>query len=198
MMLRKHFFKNDTAVEMIPIRMLISIGVIAAISVLIAVGYQNISISIAENQLKNDFNALQSQLYLMVTSGVPRDVYDTGLGEGTKRIQTFIVPDSIQYLGFGCDPDPDNNGVVDSPSLLEDGAVFVFKVAGGSKQVLWLPKDQIRFREGIYNTLFGRWDINTPDQGYMITSGGKTKIVCELVKRSDEMFVLIQATDNFS
>ncbi len=192
----RRYIEDIDAVEMIPIRMLISIGIIAAISVLLAVGYQNISISIAENQVKNDVTALQSQLYALVASGVPRNVDAIGEGEGTKRTQTFNLPDSLQYLAFGFDPDSDNNGLLEAGELLEGGAVIVFKVAGGSKQVMWLPKNQIRFREGVYNMAFSKWDINTPEQGFLLTSGGKTVIVCELVERSDQRYILIQATDN--
>ena len=43
-----------------------------------------------------------------------RDVDDLNAAEGTKRVQTFTLPDSLVYLSFGGDPDPLNTGVFSS------------------------------------------------------------------------------------
>jgi len=187
---------DTVAAEMIPIRMIISIAIIAAIGALVGVAYWNFSITASEHQVENDCSALESQLYTMIGSGVARDVDEINVGEGTMRSQTFFLPDSLIYLSFGVDPDPDNNGVLET-GLTENGAIICYQASGGSKHIFWLPKDQMRFREGSYDTLLSKWVINGDGQGYILTGSGKSTVLCELVEKNDELFILIHATDTF-
>lgn len=187
---------NCYAAELIPIRMIISIGIIAAISVLLAFGYANMAVTHAENQIRNDISALQAQLYIMIGSGTPRNVNEINAAEGTKRVQTFHLPESINYLAFGVDPDPDNTGILETGHL-EDGAVICFKVSKSSKNVMWLNPDQVRFVEGIFNSDTNRWEINQGPQGFIIDSPGQVTLAFELVTQNNEIYILIQATDNY-
>ena len=188
--------RNTTAAEMIPIRMIISIGIIAGISVILAFAYANMSITHAEHQIKNDISELQSQLYLMRESGTPRDVDEIDAAEGTKRVQTFHLTESTNYLAFGVDPDKDNTGIL-STGLDEDGAVITYKVSKSSKNLIWLQKDKTRFVEGIYNTTTNSWDINTPYQGFILNSPGEATLCFELVQQHNQIYILIQATDSY-
>ena len=142
---------------MIPIRMIISITIVTAIAVMIAIGYQNLSVIFAENQVENECHGLESSLYTMLGSGIARDVDELTAGEGTKRVYSFTLPDSLIYLSFGVDPDPANNGHLQT-GLTENGSVICYKVQGGSKHIIWLPKDQFQFREGEYSD--GKWGLS--------------------------------------
>ena len=184
--------KNDFAAEMIPIRLIISIAIIAAIALMIGVGFRNLSITSAENQIEIECRTLESKLYTMMGSGVARDVDEINAGDGTKRSITFNLPDSLMYLAFGVDPDADNDGELET-GLTENGSAIFYRVSGGSKHVLWLTQDEYRFREGKY--IDGKWVINGDGQGYIITSGGSTTLTFELVQKNHEIYILIQATD---
>ena len=98
------------------------------------------------------------------------------------------------YLSFGVDPDPNNNGELQT-GLTENGSTIFYRVAGGSKHVLWF-EDEYRFREGIYTD--GKWVINDDGQGYIITCGGKTTLTFELVLKNHETYILIHATDTIN
>lgn len=184
--------KNDFAAEMIPIRLIISIAIIAAIALMIGVGFRNLSITLAENQIEIECRTLESKLYTMMGSGVARDVDEINAGDGTKRSITFNLPDSLMYLAFGVDPDSDNDGELET-GLTENGSAIFYRVSGGSKHVLWLTQDEYRFIEGKY--IDGKWVINGDGQGYIITSGGSTTLTFELVQKNHEIYILIQATD---
>jgi hypothetical protein len=185
--------KMDTvAVEMIPIRLIISITIIAAILVMIGVGSLTLRTYLAEHQVEQQCRLLESTLSTMVSSGVPRDVDEFNTAEGTKRVQTFTLPDSLVYLSFGGDPDPENNGER-IPGLTEDGASIVYRVEGGSKQVIWLPKETYKFREGIYTD--NKWIIAGEGQSYIMQGEGKTTLVFELVQKNHVNYILIQAND---
>jgi Tfp pilus assembly protein FimT len=192
----RNILQNSFAAEMIPIRMIISIGIIAGISVLLAFGYANMSITHAENQIRNDISALQSQLFIMIGTGTARDVDEMNAAEGTKRVQTFHLPESINYLAFGVDPDKDNTGIL-STGHDQQGSVICFKVSKSSKNVMWLSQNQTRFVEGIFNTGTNSWDINNGPQGFIIDSPGTVTIAFELVQQNNEIYILIQATDNY-
>ena len=182
---------NDFAAEMIPIRLIISITIIATMLLMVAVGFRNLSITSAENQVEIDCRTLESKLYTMLGGGIARDVDEINVGDGTKRSVVFNLPDSLMYLSFGVDPDTDNNGVLET-GLTEDGSAIFYLVAGGSKHVLWL-EEGYRLREGIY--IDDKWVINGDGQGYILTDGGVATLTFELVQKDHETYILIQATD---
>lgn len=186
--------KMDTfAADMIPIRLIISVVVIAAITLMVVFGHNMLSVTLSENSLSKQVSELESKLYSMIKGGVARDVYEVNAANGTSRSFSFDLPNNLNYIAFGVDPDPDNNGVVET-GLTEDGCCIFFKIEDNSKQVIWLDKEY-RFREGYYDG--SKWVINSDDQGFIINKpGGKALITFELVERSNIYYILIQATDN--
>ena len=172
---------DNTASEMIPIRLIISIAIMAAIAFMLAVGYNNLSITLSENQIENQYITLESKLYTMLASGVTRDVDELNAGDGTMRTHTFDLPDNIVYLAFGIDPDPNNNGEL-TTGLTDDGSAVFYKVSNGNKHVIWLSVDDFRFREG--NNTDGKWIINNDEQGFILRNSGKTTLTFELVQKT--------------
>lgn len=183
------------AVEMIPIRLIISIAIIAAIAVMISVGANTLCIFLAQHQVEQECRQMESTLSTMVEGGIPRDVDEVNAAEGTKRVCTLTLPDTLVYLSFGGDPDAENIGVL-KPALTEGGSAIFYKVAGGSKQVTWLPKETYRFREGAYHE--NRWMINEDGCSYIVQSGGKTTLVFELVQKNHETYILIHGNDRIT
>ncbi len=186
------FRRFDTnATEMIPIRMIISIAVVAAIAVIVAIGFQNLQITASEHELENECRTLESALDTMVSGGIARDLDEGEAPSGTTRVQTFTLPNNLIYLAFGVDPNPENDGRLIT-GLTNNGNVIVYQVSNGGKQVLWLSQDMIPFREGYYHD--NRWDVHE-DQGLILITGGTTALVFELVKRNHIPYILIHATD---
>ena len=182
---------NSYAADMIPVRLIISIAVIAAIVLMFSFGYMNLRVYLSEGSINDDITYLESNLLNVIASGVARDVDETDASDGTKRLMSFDIPDNINFIAFGCDPDENNDGILES-GLFETGNNIFYKVEGGSKKVFWLSSDY-KFREGIYDS--GKWTINNPSQGFIIKKPGKIKIVFELVERFNEKNILIQSTD---
>lgn len=173
---------------------MVSIAIIAAVTLLFGFGYKALNITSAENKLEHECRGVESELFSMLASGVPRDLDYLYSDEGTIRSYSFDLPDNLIYLSFGVDPDPDNNGRL-STGLTLNGTVIFYKVDGGSKKAVWLD-ERFKFREGIYR--LGRWVVNGDGQGYIIENGGgKTNLVFELVGQNNESFILIHGTDRF-
>ena len=183
---------DTTATEMIPMRMIISIAVVAAIAVMVAIGFQNLQITSSEHELENQCRTLESTLDTLISGGVARDLDEGQAPSGTTRVQTFTFPNNLIYLAFGVDPNPKNDGHLIT-GLTNSGNVIAYQVSGGGKQVFWLPQDMIPFREGYFHD--NRWDIHE-DQGLILLTGGTANLVFELVKRNHMQYILIHATDN--
>jgi hypothetical protein len=183
---------NNEAVEMLPIRLIISLAVIAAIVLLIVVASGNLRTVLAEQEVEGQCRLLESSLSTMAGAGGFRDVDACSAPEGSKRMQTFSLPDSLMYLSFGGDPDPSNTGVL-TPGLTEDGAVIFYQVQGGSKKVIWLPKDTYKFREGTY--VDDKWVIQGDGQSYIIRRGGTISLVFERVTKNHQVYILIHEND---
>ena len=186
--------KTD-AVEMIPIRLMVSITIIAAITLMIGVSSGTLRIYLAEHQVEHECRQIQSTLATMMSSGVGRDVDDKEAAEGTKRVCSLLLPDSLLYLSFGGDPEKNNDGVL-QPGLTEDGAAIFYKVEGGSKQVIWLPKETYHFREGTFDK--NTWMINDGGESYILRQGGTITLVFELIEKNHETFILIHGNDEIT
>jgi hypothetical protein len=183
---------DDYAIEMIPIRLLISITIIAVIIILVAVASESLRISLAEHQVEQECRLVQSSLSTMIASGVARDVDAIDASEGTLRIQTITLPDSLLYLSFGGNPDPLNIGDL-QPTLTENGAALFYKVQGGSTHVIWLPRETYKFREGAVHK--DAWGINGAGESYIIRHGGVTVLIFEMVQKNHVHYILIHAND---
>lgn len=184
---------NSYAADMIPIRLIISVVVIAAISLMVAFGYNMLSVNLSDGSISNQVSELESELYSMIKGGVTRDIYEVNTANGTSRTFSFNLPSNLNYIAFGVDPDPDNNGVL-TTGLTEDGCCIFYKIEDNVKKVIWFD-GEYRFREGKYDG--SKWVINSDDQGFIIDDpGGSSVLTFELVERSNIDYILVQATDD--
>jgi hypothetical protein len=183
---------DNFAAEMIPIRLIISVAIIAAIAVLVWAGMGVLRTSLGEHEVEQQCQQLQSTLCTMVQSGVARDLDECNAAEGTKRMHTFTLPDSLVYLSFGGDPDARNTGVL-HPGLTEDGSAIFYKIQGGSKKVIWLPEGSYRFRDGRWSN--GAWTLNEEGCSYIIHHGGSIPLEFELVQKNHVVYILVHGND---
>lgn len=180
--------RSIAAAEMLPVRLMMSLAIIAAIMILIGIAAGNLQVFLAEHDVETACRFLHASLCTMVVDGAFRDVDDRSSPEGTKRIYTFTLPDSLLYLSFGGDPDPTDNGSRSSV-LLQDGAVFVYRVEGGNKKILWLPIETYKFRLGRY--MNDQWVIDGQGNSVIITKGGTITLVFECIQKHHQKFILV-------
>jgi len=185
--------RDDDAADQLPIRLMMSLAIVAVIVVLIAGASGAMRTFLAEQQVETQCRLIEASLSTMVGSGAVRDVDDLNAPQGTKRVQSISLPDSLIYLSFGGDADPLNTGVFSS-GLVEDGAVIFYRVQGGSKQVIWLPKETFKFREGIF--IDNRWGVNGAGQSFIIHTGGTLSLVFERVQKNHRSYILVHNTDD--
>ena len=109
-----------------------------------------------------------------------------------------MLSDSLEYISFGVDPDPDNNGILTDtpPGLVTDnGDVIYYKLMGDGKRLVKL-KDSIHIREG--ELVDGRWSLRSVDglgQAVVLT-GGSQSVTFELVYDRGTTYTLSHLSDN--
>jgi hypothetical protein len=181
---------DSFAAEMIPIRLFISIAIVAVIVSISLFGLRVLRTSQAQHQVEQQCQDLVSSLETMVRSGAARDLDEGAAPSGTTRVQTLILPETLVYLCFGGDPDVENTGVL-HPQICGDGGVIVYRVEGGSKQILWLQEGMYGFREGYLSN--STWTIEGNGESCIITQGGTSILFFELVKTHYGEYILIHS-----
>ena len=171
----------------IPLRFIISVMIMAIIFSVFFAGFKYASRVIAEKNVERECNELIGEISTMVASGNSRDIYDKNILKGDTRTKELKFPDELIYIGFGTDPDANNDGILEG-GLLCNGSCIVYKVDGFSKKYIWLDEN-IKFRKGIKKN--GIWTIKSPPQGYVLVGGGKFELNFELVNKNSEKYVLI-------
>ncbi len=184
---------DKKGIAFLSMKFVLSVVVIAVITGIFYVGVRNIMPLIEENNVEKQVEKLDNLFHQMMV-GDARDVtlqqdYKTEYGE--RVVYEFNLPSDIVYLGIGTDPDPNNNGKLQC-KLMENGNVIVYKIEGRSKKIYWLD-EKIKLRLGEYKN--NNWLIKKPEEGLVITHGGKYKITFELVKYHDEKYILIYANN---
>ena len=191
---RNNIVDDNKAAEMIPIRLIISIIIIAAITSMVAVAYYNLALTSAEHQIQQECYSLEAELLTMTSSGNARDLFDPTATPGTTRSHTFHLSEKLIYLSFGVDPDQDNDGTLQT-GLTANGSILCYQTERGSKHIHWLS-EKICFREGTY--LDERWIISGEEQGFILTWAGESTLIFELVHNGYTPYILIHATDTFT
>lgn len=109
-----------------------------------------------------------------------------------------MLPERLEYLSFGVDPDPDNNGILTDtpPGLVTDnGDVIYYKLMGDGKRLIKL-QDSVHIREG--ELVDGRWLSRSVDglgQAIVLT-GGSQSVTFELVYDRGTTYTLSHLRDN--
>jgi len=108
---------------------LVLVGIIIALT---AIGLKNAGPPMDGALMERQLGGVKSGLELM-QSGYARDLSDPYAATGNIRSFDLVLPERLEYLSFGVDPDPDNNGILNDtpPGLVTDnGDVIYYKGSG--------------------------------------------------------------------
>jgi hypothetical protein len=176
----------------IPVRLVISIVVAAAIIAVVFLGLQQANKTSAQSEIEQECDMLAATLSTMVASGDARNVDLPHDPRGDMRTVELSLPEDTSYLGLGVNPAVDGDGHLED-GLTGNGSCIFYRVDGMSERAIWDVGD-IKFRQG--RKIDGRWMLAQPQQGYVIRGGGKQVITFELVHDSSgNRYVLVLAHD---
>jgi len=195
--MRKNFLNNEQAIDTIPLKLIVYLTLIGMILLLAAIGLKNtvppMDTSIMEQQITRIKPSIEQ-----MQSGYARDLADPNAPTGNIRSIEVTLPDSLEYLSFGVDPDPDNNGILTDtpPGLVTDnGNVIYYKLTGTGKNIIKLD-DHVHLREGVVND--NCWMPNIVDGFHqaLVVDGSSQTLTFELVSDRDMTYTLIHLTDD--
>jgi hypothetical protein len=196
------FTHDETASIEIPIRLVVYVILTGAIIALTAIGLSQIWPGITTDSMEKQIGEIKVSLSAM-QSGSARNLIDADSPSGNIRTFKITIPEDVDYLAFGADPDPDNDyNLTNTPwdLLTESGNVIFYSSGKGGK--IRIPLDaSVELREGLLDN--GRWIINNfggKQYGTVITGNGKYELTFELVYDpiSKEKYTLVHFTDDLN
>jgi hypothetical protein len=194
------FTSDETASIEIPIRLVVYVILTGAIIALTAIGLSQIWPGITTDSMEKQIGEIKVSISAM-QSGSARNLIDLDSPSGNIRTFKIMIPEDVDYLAFGADPDPDNDHNLTNtpPDLLTEGGNVIFYSSGKGGKIRILLDRSVELREGLVDN--GRWIIN--DFGYkqygaVITGKGRYELTFELVYDpiSKEKYTLVHFTDD--
>lgn len=196
------FIHNDGAAVEIPLRLVVYVTITAAIVTVAAIGLQYTKNPMTSNIMEKQLGQIKVSLATM-QYGAARSLIDPASPTGNMRTFKITIPEDVEYLAFGADPDPDNDFDLtntNEDSLTGRGNVIFYGSRTGGKISVPLD-DSIEVREGLLEN--GRWVMNNAkgkQYGVVIRGSGKFEITFELVYNpvSKEKYTLAHFTDDLN
>jgi hypothetical protein len=102
------FTRDETASLEIPIRLVVYVILTGAIIALTAIGLSHIWPGITTDSMEKQIEDIQVSISAM-QSGSARNLIDRDSPAGNIRTFKIMIPQDVDYLAFGADPDPDND-----------------------------------------------------------------------------------------
>ncbi len=167
---------DDKATIWIPVRLLISISIIAFFTFLIVIGTQIATNTIQHNNFYNNLTEIKESLESLYRHGDSRNIIDPMSAPGSKRVFSLTIPDTISYVGFGRQK---NDSQLLASCIQYDSSKGV--------TCLWLDTD-IELILGVKQN--GIWSPNEDNNGFILSSGSY-QLVAELVSDNSNQFILM-------
>ena len=190
-------WKDENGIDTIPLKLVVYLALVGIIIALTAIGLKNVGPPMDDALMERQLGEVKSSLELM-QSGYSRDLSDPYAATGNTRSFELVLPERLEYLSFGADPDPDNNGILTDtpPGLVTDnGDVIYYKLRGDGKRLVKL-RDPVCIREG--ELVNGRWlprSVDGLEQAVVLT-GGSQSVTFELVCEKGTTYTLSHLSDN--
>jgi hypothetical protein len=195
------FFNDDTASIEIPIRLVVYVILTGAILGIFAIGLSNTWPGITVSTMEKQIGEIKVSLTAMQHGGA-RNLIDADSPAGNIRTLKITIPEDVDYLAFGADPDPDNDlNLTNTPEglLTERGNVIYY--SGKSGKIRIPLEEFIELREGRLEG--ARWVVNViggKQFGAVISGKGNYDLTFELVYDpiSKEKYTLVHMMDELN
>lgn len=195
------FLHDDNASIEIPIRLVVYVILAGAILGIFLIGISNVWPGITASIMEKQIGEIKASLNGM-QSGAMRNLIDSDSPSGNIRTVKITIPEDIDYLSFGVDPDPENDfDLTNTPDgmLTENGNIMVYSGKNGKIRVHL--DEFIELREGRLKN--GRWivnEINGKQYGAVLTEKGDYELIFELVYDPilKEKYTLVHMTDELN
>ncbi len=195
------FFNDEQASLEIPLRLVVYVILTAAILAVTAIGLTQIWQGITTDIMEKQIGEIRASLITMQSGGA-RNLIDPDAPSGNIRTLSIKIPEGVDYLAFGADPDPENDyNLTNTPEdlITEKGNVIFYRSKTGKVRI---PLDgSIELREGMLDN--GKWVVNNiggRQYGAVISRKGTYELTFELVYDPiyKEKYTIVHFTDDLN
>lgn len=186
----RNLASDTTAADTIPLKLVVYLGLLAAVLILVAQAWHTVNPVLEEAQIKAQIEAASLSIR-SIQEGYARDSAESHSPEGTMCTLKFSFPASVRYISFGVDPDPECNGQLsDSEWTLENNTI-IYQYKNGVKKRLFLEGKPVHFIKGEQNSE-GTWmPSGSLENSLAPLSLEKTGVVIEYPVSGEFLFELV-------
>jgi hypothetical protein len=159
----RKFFSEISAADTIPLKLVVYIGLFAAVLLLMSQAW-NTSLPVLEDAKMRDQVETAALAILSIQQGYAREPDNRASPSGTMCLVKFSCPDSIRYISFGIDPDPEGNGNLNDSNWITEDNTIIYQYKNGVKKRVFLDGENIRFIKGEPDSE-GIWFPNIDENG---------------------------------
>jgi hypothetical protein len=146
----KKIISDTVAADTIPLKLVVYLGLLAAVVLLLAQAWNIASPVLQEAEIKAQAETASLSL-LSIQGGYARNPADRYSPEGSMCTLTFSLPPSVRYISFGVDPDQECNGNLTDSEWVPENNTLIYQYKNGVKKRVLLEGKPIHFIKGIQN-----------------------------------------------
>ncbi|KKG11185.1 hypothetical protein [Methanosarcina sp. 2.H.A.1B.4] len=147
----KKIISDTVAADTIPLKLVVYLGLLAAVVLLLAQAWNIASPVLQEAEIKAQAETASLSL-LSIQGGYARNPADRYSPEGSMCTLTFSLPPSVRYISFGVDPDQECNGNLTDSGWVPENNTLIYQYKNGVKKRVLLEGNPIHFIKGIQNS----------------------------------------------
>ena len=145
----QRFLADTRGVDTIPLKMVFYLSIAGMIILMTAFSWNNISPVVddahVDKQLEDVALGISS-----IQNGYARDISSNDV-EGSMGVLDLSLPEHVDYVSFGVDPDPDMDGNLTNTEWAVEKNTILCSYSEGFKTRVHIDGDTIEFRKGISN-----------------------------------------------
>ncbi len=174
-MVARNFLKDGSAVEGMPMRIVITVILFSVILSLSAKAVYSFINDSKEKKLADELDLIEKRAALMYTQGGARDINNTD-DFGTMENITVKIPDNVVFVVFGSMPSPDGK----SPKTRDIHADNVYYYV--------LKDGRVQAKSSVARFSADDENLNMP----VVLYPGEYELTLELVKNNNGVYVKIE------
>lgn len=150
----QRFLADTRGVDTIPLKIVVYLTITALIVVLAAVSWNNIAPVMddadVDRQLEDAALKISS-----IQHGYAREITSKGT-DGSMCTVKLSLPEHVNYVAFGVDPDPDSDGNLTNLEWSVEENTIICSYSSGVKTRVLISGEPVEFRKGIQDE-GGKW-----------------------------------------
>ncbi len=143
----KSLLSDTRATDTIPLKLVVYLGLLAAVLLLISLAWENASPVLDDAEIEAQVEDAALSLR-SIQNGHARPLEEIYGSEGSMCILTLSLPDSVRYLSFGVDPDPECSGNLSDSEWKLENNTLIYQYKNGVKQRVLLEGEKVHFLKG--------------------------------------------------